>query len=72
MTMVSVPAPVIRAPMALSIMARFVTSGSRAALTRRVVPRASIAASMTFSVPVTVTVSNTISAPVSRSAFAST
>ncbi len=72
MTMVSAPAPVMRAPIAFSMVARFVTSGSRAAFTSRVVPRASTAASMTFSVPVTVTVSNTISAPVRRSAFAST
>ena len=70
--MISVPAPVIFAPIPVSMRARSTTSGSRAALTSRVVPRASAAASMTFSVPVTVTVSNPISAPVSRAAFAST
>ena len=72
MTTVSVPAPWIFAPIAVSIRARSVTSGSRAAFTRRVVPRARVAASMTFSVPVTVTVSKTISAPVSLFARAST
>ena len=71
-SMVSDPAPWIRAPIAVRSRARSITSGSRAALTSRVVPRASEAASMTFSVPVTVTVSNTISPPWSRSAFAST
>ena len=72
MTIVSVPAPEICAPIAVSSRARSTTSGSRAAFTSRVVPRASVAASMTFSVPVTVTVSKAMSAPVSREAFAST
>ena len=68
----SVPAPRIFAPMALSSRARSKTSGSRAAFSRIVVPSASAAAIMRFSVPVTVTRSKTIRVPFSRAARAST
>ena len=52
---VSVPAPLIFAPMPFKTSARLTTSGSRAALLRTVVPSASVAAIIIFSVPVTVT-----------------
>ncbi len=71
-SIVSVPSPEMRAPIARRSRARSTTSGSRAALTRRVAPRASVAASMAFSVPVTVTPWKAISAPDSFAARAST
>ena len=60
---VAVPSPAIRAPIARRSRARSTTSGSRAAFSSTVVPRARVAASIAFSVPVTVTVSKTILAP---------
>jgi len=69
---VGVPAPSMAAPIADSSAARSSTSGSQAALRITVSPSARQAAIMTFSVPVTVTVSNCTSAPRSRSARAST
>ena len=57
MVMTSVPAPLIFAPMALSVSARFTTSGSLAAFSSRVVPFARAAAIMIFSVPPTVEMS---------------
>ena len=71
-SMRSVPAPWIRAPIAVSRRARSGISGSRAAFSRMVVPSARAAAIMRFSVPVTVTRSKTIRAPLSRAARAST
>ena len=65
-----VPAPSIRAPSALRQSARSVTSGSIAAFSSTVVPSARVAAAITFSVPVTVTMSNTKRPPLSRSARA--
>ena len=59
----SVPAPAMRAPIATRQRARSTTSGSRAAFSSTVVPSASVAAIIRFSVPVTVTMSNTILAP---------
>ena len=53
-----VPAPWMRAPIVLSTRASSSTSGSRAAFSRTVVPSASTAAIITFSVPVTVIMSN--------------
>ncbi|OPZ50555.1 MAG: hypothetical protein BWY90_01586 [Deltaproteobacteria bacterium ADurb.BinA014] len=53
----SVPAPLIFAPMPFSTSARLTTSGSQAALRKMVVPCASVAAIITFSVPVTVEIS---------------
>ena len=70
MTIVSVPAPWIFAPMAMRKFARSTTSGSRAAFSRTVSPSASVAAIIRFSVPVTVTVSSTMRAPLSRPARA--
>ncbi len=72
MTIVSSPAPEIRAPMALRRLARSTTSGSRAQFSSTVVPRASTAAISTFSVPVTVGMSKRKRVPTSRSARAST
>ncbi len=69
---VASPAPVMRAPMALRRSARSTISGSRAQFSRTVVPRARQAAMSTFSVPVTVGMSNRKRAPVRRSAVAST
>ena len=63
MVMVSLPAPVIRAPMAFRRFARSSISGSWATLRSTVRPRARVAAIITFSVPVTVRESNVISAP---------
>ena len=63
MTMRSVPAPLILAPMAIRKFARSTTSGSRAAFSITVSPSASAAAIIRFSVPVTVTVSSTRRAP---------
>lgn len=54
-----VPAPSICAPSAIRQSARSVTSGSIAAFSSTVVPSASTAAISTFSVPVTLTMSNT-------------
>jgi hypothetical protein len=65
MTILSVPAPLILAPMAIRKFARSTTSGSRAAFSSTVSPSASVAAIMRFSVPVTVTVSSTRRAPCS-------
>src|SRR6186997_392479 len=70
MTIVSVPAPRILAPMALRKSARSTTSGSRAAFSITVSPSASVAAITRFSVPVTVTVSSTSRAPRKRDARA--
>ncbi len=70
MTMRSVPAPAIRAPIATRQRARSTTSGSRAAFSSIVVPSASVAAISRFSVPVTVTTSNTKRVPASRRARA--
>ena len=67
MTIRSVPAPLILAPMAIRKFARSTTSGSRAAFSSTVSPSASVAAIMRFSVPVTVTVSSTRRAPLRRS-----
>jgi len=67
---VSLPAPLIRAPMAKRHWARSTTSGSRAAFSSVVVPSARQAAIMRFSVPVTVTRSMTMRAPFSRFARA--
>ncbi len=61
--MTSVPAPYIFAPMAIKQWARSTISGSRAAFSRMVVPAAKVAAIIRFSVPVTVTISNTMRAP---------
>ena len=65
-----VPAPLIFAPIALRHSARSTTSGSRAAFSSTVTPSASVAAIITFSVPVTVTMSNSIVVPRSRDAWA--
>ena len=70
MTMRDVPAPSIFAPSALRHSARSVTSGSIAAFSSTVVPSASVAAAMTFSVPVTVTMSVQIRVPFRRVALA--
>jgi len=58
------------APMAMRKLARSVTSGSLAAFSMMVVPSARVAAIIRFSVPVTVTTSSTILAPLRRSARA--
>ena len=68
----SVPAPSMRAPIETRSRARSPTSGSRAALSSTVVPSASTAAIIRFSVPVTVTMSLVIRAPLRRLARAST
>ena len=70
MTMRSVPAPSMRAPIAVRQRARSTISGSRAAFSSVVVPCASVAAIIRFSVPVTVTTSNTKRVPMSRLARA--
>ena len=70
--MMSVPAPSMRAPIALSARARSSTSGSRAAFSSTVAPSASTAAMRAFSVPVTVILSKRTVAPRSRVARAST
>ncbi len=62
----------MRAPMATSSRARSATSGSRAAFSSTVVPSARTAAIIRFSVPVTVTRSVVMRAPLSRLARAST
>ena len=61
-----VPAPVIRAPMALRKSARSDTSGSRAAFSITVVPLARTAAMSTLSVPVWLGYSSTTRLPTSR------
>ena len=66
----SVPAPATRAPIAFRAFARSTTSGSRAAFSMTVSPSASVAAIIRFSVPVTVTMSVTMRAPVRRDASA--
>jgi hypothetical protein len=63
MRILSVPAPEICAPMATRQLARSTTSGSRAAFSMTVSPVASTAAIIRFSVPVTVTMSVTMRAP---------
>ena len=70
MMILSVPAPLILAPMAHRKFARSTTSGSRAAFSSTVSPSASTAAIMRFSVPVTVTVSSTKRVPFRRLARA--
>ncbi len=60
------PAPSMRAPMAVSAAARSATSGSRAQLPSTVRPSASAAAIITFSVPVTVSLSKVKVVPRSR------
>ncbi len=69
-TMRSVPAPRMRAPIAFRQRARSTTSGSRAAFSITVSPSARQAAIIRFSVPVTVTMSVTMRAPFSRAASA--
>ncbi len=64
--MTSVPAPSTLAPILLSKRASSSISGSRAALTKVVRPFARTAALIKFSVPVTVGMSRTISAPCRR------
>ena len=59
------PAPSMRAPMAMSALARSTTSGSRAAPWMTVTPSAREAAMSTFSVPPTVVLSKTMVAPLS-------
>ena len=71
MTILSVPAPDIFAPIELSISARSAISGSFATLVSTVWPSARVAAIIRFSVPVTVTPSNLMFAPFSFEAFAS-
>ena len=60
------PAPEMRAPIAFRHSASSTTSGSRAAFWITVVPSASAAAIIRFSVPVTDTMSMKIGAPRSR------
>jgi len=62
----------MRAPIAASKRARSPTSGSRAAFSSTVTPSARVAAIIRFSVPVTVTRSVVMEAPLSRLARAST
>ncbi len=62
-TMRELPAPVMLAPILLRQSATSPISGSRAAFSITVVPRASEAAIMAVWVPPTVTLGNTISAP---------
>ena len=69
MVMSVVPAPRMRAPILLSTRAISSTSGSQAAFSRVVQPLANAAAIIRFSVPVTVTMSNTMVAPCSRLAW---
>ena len=66
MLMVSLPSPEIFAPIARRQFARSTTSGSRAAFSSTVTPSASAAAIIRFSVPVTLTRSKNIRAPLSR------
>ena len=66
----SLPAPLTFAPIAFRQFARSTTSGSRAAFSMTVVPSASVAAIIRFSVPVTVTRSMTRCAALSLLAFA--
>src|ERR1700691_5417777 len=61
----SLPAPVMRAPILLRQSATSPISGSRAAFSITVVPRASAAAINAVCVPPTVTLGKTISAPCS-------
>ena len=67
MTMTSVPAPHIFAPIACKKRARSTISGSRAAPRKTVSPSAMTAASSTFSVAPTLGKSREISAPLSFS-----
>ena len=67
----SVPAPEILAPIEFKKSAKSEISGSFATLVKVVNPSASEAAIIRFSVPVTVTPSNSILAPVNFLAFAS-
>jgi hypothetical protein len=67
---VVVPAPLMRAPIALRQLARSTTSGSCAAFSITVVPWARAAAIIRFSVPVTVTRSRLMRAPRRRLARA--
>jgi len=69
-TMRSLPAPAIRAPIAFRQSARSTTSGSRAAFSITVSPSARVAAIIRFSVPVTVTRSVTMRVPFRRLACA--
>ena len=69
---VSLPAPVILAPILVKQLARSTISGSRAAFSMTVVPSAKAAAIIKFSVPVTLTVSIKIVAPVKRPSFLAT
>ncbi len=62
----SVPAPLIFAPILLRSLAKSSISGSHAALFIVVFPFANAAAIITFSVPVTLTFSKKVSAPTSR------
>ena len=68
--MTSLPAPEMRAPMEMRQLARSTTSGSRAAFSMTVSPSASTAAIIRFSVPVTVTMSVQMRAPLRRLALA--
>jgi len=61
-----VPWPSIFAPILISISARSVISGSCAAFSSTVSPSARVAAIRKFSVPVTVTMSVVMRAPLSR------
>jgi hypothetical protein len=63
--MVSDPAPLILAPIFIKQLVKSTTSGSFAALRIVVVPSAKQAAIITFSVPVTLTGSKDILAPLS-------
>src|SRR6195952_4961031 len=72
MVIVALPAPTILAPIWLSITARSMISGSRAALSMTVVPWASTAAIKMFSVAPTLGKSRPICAPRSRSAAPTT
>ena len=62
----SVPAPLIFAPISIRQFAKSITSGSLAAFSIVVIPSAKLAAIITFSVPVTLTGSNIIFAPFRR------
>jgi len=66
MRITSVPAPEMRAPMLIRQLARSTTSGSRAAFSITVSPSARQAAIIRFSVPVTVTMSVQMRAPLRR------
>ena len=71
MVSLSLPIPLILAPILTSNSAKSLTSGSRAAFSKVVVPLAKLAAINRFSVPVTVIMSVRIDAPCKRSALAS-